>query len=120
MGVSGQSGGDSAATDEDLCACRPTKAVPVSSVHGLSGILDVSAFSHDTVSCFRFRDDANTLFRSQSIVSKTMYEMMKFVGHDYLGCSMKPLIDLIYAKRECCEVDPSRLKEGDVLETNQV
>lgn len=34
--------------------------------------------------------------------------------------SLKPLIDLIYAKRECCEIDPARLKAGDVLESNQV
>jgi hypothetical protein len=46
--------------------------------------------------------------------------MMKFVGQDYLAHSLKPLIDLIYAKRECCEIDPARLKAGDVLENNQV
>ncbi|KAI6191152.1 PH domain protein [Aphelenchoides bicaudatus] len=63
--------------------------------------------------------DANTLFRSQSMVSKSMYDMMKFVGHDYLVYSLKPLIDLIYAKRECCEIDPARLKAGDILESNQ-
>lgn len=28
--------------------------------------------------------DVNTLFRSQSMASKVMYELMKFVGHDYL------------------------------------
>lgn len=49
-----------------------------------------------------------------------MYEMMKFVGQHYLAYSLKPLIDLIYAKRECCEIDPARLKAGDVLESNQV
>lgn len=54
------------------------------------------------------------------MVSKSMYEMMKFVGKDYLECSLKPLIDLIYAKRECCEIDPARLKVGDSLESNQV
>src|SRR5688572_17885055 len=54
------------------------------------------------------------------MVSKAMYEMMKFVGQDYLAYSLKPLIDLIYAKRECCEIDPARLKAGDVLEKNQV
>lgn len=54
------------------------------------------------------------------MVSKSMYEMMKFVGQDYLACSLKPLINLIYSKRECCEIDPARLKPGDVLENNQV
>uniref|UniRef100_A0A915CST9 Uncharacterized protein n=1 Tax=Ditylenchus dipsaci TaxID=166011 RepID=A0A915CST9_9BILA len=62
--------------------------------------------------------DVNTLFRSQTMASKIMYELMKFVGHDYLVISLKPLIDLIYAERKCCEIDPSKLKPGDSLEHN--
>ncbi|KAI6205966.1 hypothetical protein M3Y94_00851800 [Aphelenchoides besseyi] len=65
--------------------------------------------------------DENTLFRSQSMTSKIVYEMMKFVGQEYLTYAMKPLIDLIYAERECCEIDPARLKgvSPEVLERNQ-
>ena len=47
-----------------------------------------------------------------------MYELMKFVGHEYLVISLKPLIDLIYAERKCCEIDPSKLKTNDSLEHN--
>jgi len=83
--------------------------------------------------------DVNTLFRSQSLASKVMYEMMKFVGHRYLVSSLKPLIDLvsfhnfqnyqkspnclapqIFAERKPCEIDPSKLKPGESLEHNFV
>ncbi|KAL3092056.1 hypothetical protein niasHT_022989 [Heterodera trifolii] len=63
-------------------------------------------------------NDVNTLFRSQSLASKVMYEMMKFVGQNYLFNSLKPLIDLIFAERKCCEIDPSKLKTGDSLDQN--
>ncbi|CAD5227688.1 unnamed protein product [Bursaphelenchus okinawaensis] len=62
--------------------------------------------------------DVNTLFRSQSMCSKVMYELMKFVGQEYLKVSLKPLIDLIYAERRCCEIDPSKLKPGDMVDQN--
>uniref|UniRef100_A0A914IEN6 Ras GTPase-activating protein n=1 Tax=Globodera rostochiensis TaxID=31243 RepID=A0A914IEN6_GLORO len=63
-------------------------------------------------------NDVNTLFRSQSLASKVMYEMMKFFGHNYLVASLKPLVDLIFAERKCCEIDPSKLKTSDSLEQN--
>ena len=48
--------------------------------------------------------------------------MMKFVGQEYLMHVMKPLIDLIYAERKCCEIDPARLRgiSQERLEQNQV
>jgi len=39
--------------------------------------------------------DVNTLFRSQSLASKVMYEMMKFTGQKYLIATLRPLIDLV-------------------------
>ncbi|TKR58313.1 hypothetical protein L596_029773 [Steinernema carpocapsae] len=62
--------------------------------------------------------DVNTLFRNQSMASKIMYELMKFIGHQYLKLSLKPLIDMIYNERKCCEIDPCKLKPGDSLEQN--
>ncbi|KAK0404920.1 hypothetical protein QR680_017700 [Steinernema hermaphroditum] len=62
--------------------------------------------------------DVNTLFRNQSMASKIMYELMKFIGHQYLKISLKPLIDMIYNERKCCEIDPCKLKPGDSLEQN--
>jgi hypothetical protein len=39
----------------------------------------------------------NTLFRSQSLASKVLYELMKFGGAHYLMEALKPLIDLVYS-----------------------
>ncbi|VDM23572.1 unnamed protein product [Toxocara canis] len=72
--------------------------------------------SQDIVKC----QDVNTLFRSQTLASKIIYEEMKFLGHQYLVISLKPVIDMIYNERKCCEVDPSKLKQGDSLESNKL
>ncbi|KAF7634946.1 Ras-GAP domain-containing protein [Meloidogyne graminicola] len=71
--------------------------------------------------CFEYLStcsDVNTLFRSQSLASKVMYEMMKCVGHKYLVVTLTPLIDLIFAERKCCEIDPSKLRPGESLDKN--
>uniref|UniRef100_A0A0N5AT75 Ras-GAP domain-containing protein n=1 Tax=Syphacia muris TaxID=451379 RepID=A0A0N5AT75_9BILA len=62
--------------------------------------------------------DVNTLFRSQSMTSKIIYEEMKFLGQNYLLSSLKRVIDQIYSEKKCCEVDPAKLKSGDNLEQN--
>uniref|UniRef100_A0A1I8BH83 Ras-GAP domain-containing protein n=1 Tax=Meloidogyne hapla TaxID=6305 RepID=A0A1I8BH83_MELHA len=64
------------------------------------------------------RSDVNTLFRSQSLASKVMYEMMKCVGHKYLVVTLMPLIDLIFAERKSCEIDPSKIRPGESLDQN--
>uniref|UniRef100_A0A0R3S4I5 Ras-GAP domain-containing protein n=1 Tax=Elaeophora elaphi TaxID=1147741 RepID=A0A0R3S4I5_9BILA len=64
--------------------------------------------------------DVNTLFRSQSLATKIIHEKMKFFGHHYLVMSIKPVIDMIYCERKCCEIDPMKLKQGDSLESNKV
>jgi Ras GTPase-activating protein 3 len=71
--------------------------------------------------CFEYlsnSSDVNTLFRSQSLASKVMYEMMKCVGHKYLVCTLMPLIDLIFTERKSCEIDPSKLRVGESLDQN--
>ncbi|CAK5090380.1 unnamed protein product [Meloidogyne enterolobii] len=71
--------------------------------------------------CFEYLSncsDVNTLFRSQSLASKVMYEMMKCVGHKYLVVTLMPLIDLIFAERKPCEIDPSKLRQGESLDQN--
>lgn len=80
--------------------------------------------------------DINTLFRSSSMASKVLYELMKFVGHQYLVISLKPVIDKvsfvifnlnflifhlqIYSEKKNCEIDPSKLQHGDNIEQNTV
>ncbi|KAL7074397.1 hypothetical protein ACQ4LE_006901 [Meloidogyne hapla] len=71
--------------------------------------------------CFEYLSncsDVNTLFRSQSLASKVMYEMMKCVGHKYLVVTLMPLIDLIFAERKSCEIDPSKIRPGESLDQN--
>ncbi|OZC10228.1 PH domain protein [Onchocerca flexuosa] len=64
--------------------------------------------------------DINTLFRSQSLATKIIHEQMKFFGHHYLVISIKPVIDMIYCERKCCEIDPMKLKQGDSMESNKL
>ncbi|KHJ78183.1 GTPase-activator protein, partial [Oesophagostomum dentatum] len=62
--------------------------------------------------------DLNTLFRSHTLASKMLYELLKIYGHSYLLISLKPVIDKVYKERRCCEIDPSRLPQGESLEKN--
>uniref|UniRef100_A0AC35UIJ0 Ras-GAP domain-containing protein n=1 Tax=Rhabditophanes sp. KR3021 TaxID=114890 RepID=A0AC35UIJ0_9BILA len=62
--------------------------------------------------------DVNTLFRSQTMTTKVIHELMKFVGKSYLKSTLKKLIDIIMKEKKCCEVDPSKLKNKDDLEPN--
>ncbi|CAJ0610224.1 unnamed protein product [Cylicocyclus nassatus] len=62
--------------------------------------------------------DLNTLFRSHTLASKMLYELLKIYGHSYLLISLKLVIDKIYKERRCCEIDPSRLPQGESLDKN--
>ncbi|CAJ0583150.1 unnamed protein product, partial [Mesorhabditis spiculigera] len=62
--------------------------------------------------------DLNTLFRSQSLASRMLFELMKTYGHQYLLTTLKPLIDKIYSERKSCEIDPARIQNGDSIEKN--
>jgi hypothetical protein len=63
-------------------------------------------------------NETSTLFRNQSMASKLMHEMMKFAGHDYLISTLKPVIDLVFAEKKRCEIDPTKLRQGENLEEN--
>uniref|UniRef100_A0A0N4ZSV9 Ras-GAP domain-containing protein n=1 Tax=Parastrongyloides trichosuri TaxID=131310 RepID=A0A0N4ZSV9_PARTI len=62
--------------------------------------------------------DINTLFRSQTMTTKVIHELMKFVGKSYLRDTLKNLIDTILQEKKCCEVDPSKLKNKEELDHN--
>ncbi|KJH48764.1 GTPase-activator protein [Dictyocaulus viviparus] len=62
--------------------------------------------------------DLNTLFRSHTLASKMLYELLKIYGHSYLIDTLKPVIDKIYKERRCCEVDPNRMPQGETDEKN--
>ncbi|KAL8612234.1 hypothetical protein ACOMHN_028931 [Nucella lapillus] len=64
--------------------------------------------------------DPNTLFRGNSLLSKMVDELMKLVGLPYLHDTLKSLIDSICDEPKACEIDPSKLKEGENLNDNLV
>ncbi|OXB65002.1 hypothetical protein ASZ78_000211 [Callipepla squamata] len=62
--------------------------------------------------------EANTIFRGNSLATRCVDEMMKIVGKHYLKVTLKPVIDEICESPKPCEIDPIKLKEGDNVETN--
>uniref|UniRef100_A0A0K0FKS5 Ras GTPase-activating protein gap-1 (inferred by orthology to a C. elegans protein) n=1 Tax=Strongyloides venezuelensis TaxID=75913 RepID=A0A0K0FKS5_STRVS len=62
--------------------------------------------------------DINTLFRSQTMTTKVIHELMRFVGKSYLRDTLKNLIDTILQEKKCCEVDPAKIKHKDELDNN--
>ncbi|XP_043927910.1 ras GTPase-activating protein 2-like [Protopterus annectens] len=67
----------------------------------------------------RDTQEANTIFRGNSMATRCIDEMMKIVGKHYLKVTLKSIIDEICENSKPCEIDPIRLKEGDNLETNK-
>lgn len=75
-------------------------------------------FMQLTISCSSVIDDANIMFRGNSIATKILDQYMKMVGGAYLHGTLQSLIRGVYTSKESCEVDPSRLppgKESDLV-----
>lgn len=64
--------------------------------------------------------DANAIFRGNSLATQCLTEMMKIVGGHYLKVTLKPVLDEICESSKSCEIDPVKLKEGDNVESNKV
>ncbi|KAG7175406.1 Ras GTPase-activating protein 3-like [Homarus americanus] len=75
----------------------------------------VSAFARHEISKVT---DTNTIFRGNTLVSKCIDELMKLVGHHYLRSTLKPTLDLIFRERKPCEIDPTKLQQGESREIN--
>ncbi|XP_057695435.1 ras GTPase-activating protein 2 isoform X2 [Corythoichthys intestinalis] len=63
--------------------------------------------------------EANTIFRGNSLATRCIDDMMKIVGKNYLAVTLKPVIDEICESNKSCEIDPNKLKEGDNVEVNK-
>ncbi|XP_039865050.1 ras GTPase-activating protein 2 isoform X2 [Simochromis diagramma] len=63
--------------------------------------------------------EANTIFRGNSLATRCIDDMMKIVGKNYLSVTLKPVIDEICESNKTCEIDPIKLKEGDNVEVNK-
>ncbi|XP_019863532.1 PREDICTED: ras GTPase-activating protein 3-like [Amphimedon queenslandica] len=62
--------------------------------------------------------DPNTLFRGNSVASKVIDEFMKVVGQTYLHRTLQPCIDEIFEVKRSCEIDQSKLSEGENIDLN--
>uniref|UniRef100_A0ACB8FB03 Ras GTPase-activating protein 2 n=1 Tax=Sphaerodactylus townsendi TaxID=933632 RepID=A0ACB8FB03_9SAUR len=63
--------------------------------------------------------EANTIFRGNSLVTRCLDEMMKIVGKHYLKVTLKPILDEICENPKPCEIDPLKLKEADTAEIHK-
>uniref|UniRef100_A0A8D2J533 RAS protein activator like 1 n=1 Tax=Varanus komodoensis TaxID=61221 RepID=A0A8D2J533_VARKO len=67
--------------------------------------------------------DPNTLFRSNSLASKSMEQFMKVVGMPYLHEVLKSIINRIfdekkYVELDPCKIEPSSLSEAQIRESS--
>ena len=70
--------------------------------------------------CLHFSSDHNTLFRGNTLLTKLLDELLKLVGLPYLHHTLKPTIDQICTDHLPCEIDPTRLREGENINDNMV
>nr|XP_044989087.1 rasGAP-activating-like protein 1 isoform X2 [Jaculus jaculus] len=56
--------------------------------------------------------DPNTLFRSNSLASKSMEQFMKLVGMRYLHEVLKPVVSRVFEEKKYMELDPCRMGLG--------
>ncbi|XP_064889939.1 rasGAP-activating-like protein 1 isoform X1 [Columba livia] len=54
--------------------------------------------------------DPNTLFRSNSLASKSMEQFMKVVGLPYLHEVLKPMVNRIFEEKKYVELDPGKME----------
>uniref|UniRef100_A0A8C6GZR0 RAS p21 protein activator 4 n=1 Tax=Mus spicilegus TaxID=10103 RepID=A0A8C6GZR0_MUSSI len=58
--------------------------------------------------------EANTLFRSNSLASKSMESFLKVAGMRYLHGILGPIIDRVFEEKKYVELDPSKVEVKDV------
>ncbi|ELW63722.1 RasGAP-activating-like protein 1 [Tupaia chinensis] len=56
--------------------------------------------------------DPNTLFRSNSLASKSMEQFMKLVGMRYLHEVLKPTVSRVFEEKKYMELDPCKMDLG--------
>ncbi|XP_055462581.1 ras GTPase-activating protein 4 isoform X1 [Psammomys obesus] len=58
--------------------------------------------------------EANTIFRSNSLASKSMESFLKVAGMRYLHGILGPIIDRVFQEKKYVELDPSKVEVKDV------
>ncbi|EAT48915.1 AAEL000093-PA [Aedes aegypti] len=64
--------------------------------------------------------DPTTIFRGNTLVSKMMDEAMRLSGLHYLHNTLRPIVEEIFADKKPCEIDPARVKDKSMIDTNLV
>ncbi|XP_030766634.1 GTPase-activating protein isoform X2 [Sitophilus oryzae] len=62
--------------------------------------------------------DPTTIFRGNTLVSKMMDEAMRLIGLQYLHKTLRPTLELIFSEKKPCEIDPTRVKDPNTIQTN--
>ncbi|CAL1677363.1 unnamed protein product [Lasius platythorax] len=62
--------------------------------------------------------DPTTIFRGNTLVSKMMDEGMRLAGLHYLHSTLRPAMEQVFLDKKQCEIDPSRVKDGNTVQTN--
>ncbi|KAL2096049.1 hypothetical protein ACEWY4_008197 [Coilia grayii] len=63
--------------------------------------------------------EANTIFRGNTLATRCIDDMMKIVGRSYLMVTLKQALEEICNTNKPCEIDPIKLKESDNVEANK-
>lgn len=64
--------------------------------------------------------DPTTIFRGNTLVSKMMDEAMRLSGLHYLHSTLRPIVDAILSEKKPCEIDPGRVKDKSMVESNLI
>jgi hypothetical protein len=67
---------------------------------------------------FNTCEQGDSLFRSNSITTKTFEAFIKRVGHQYLRKTVGPSIEALLKEKKSCEINPSFIKKGSSLGKN--
>ncbi|XP_058823590.1 GTPase-activating protein [Topomyia yanbarensis] len=64
--------------------------------------------------------DPTTIFRGNTLVSKMMDEAMRLSGLHYLHNTLRPIVAAIFSEKKPCEIDPARVKDKSMIDTNLI
>lgn len=64
--------------------------------------------------------DPTTIFRGNTLVSKMMDEAMRLSGLHYLHTTLRPIVEAILSEKKPCEIDPTRVKDKSMVESNLI
>nr|DBA22825.1 TPA: hypothetical protein GDO54_013821 [Pyxicephalus adspersus] len=95
---------------EDMCSAESRQEVAVKLVKIFLGQgMAVAFLDRLNMREVNRTGDPNTLFRSNSLASKSMEQYMKIVGMPYLHEVLRPIITRIFEEKKYVELDPCKI-----------